>query len=103
MLSVRAPRLCLLLLALGCKRTPEIEEPSRPRGPEPTTAVMTAPPQPPAPTGDCVLSIPKNDAELPIFPTQDGLSEYSKSADGGDHFQMATVMQKHHAVLIASK
>jgi hypothetical protein len=103
MLSVRASRLCLLVLAIGCKRTPEIEEPSRPRGPEPTTAAMTAAPQPPAPSGDCVLSIPKNDAELPIFPTQDGLIEYGKSADGGDHFQMATVMQKQHAVLVASK
>src|SRR5688572_32934439 len=71
MLSARAPRLCLLLLAFGCKRTPEIEEPNRPRGPQPTTAVMTAPPQPPAPSGDCVLSIPKNTAELPIFPTLD--------------------------------
>lgn len=99
----RASCLCLLIISLGCKRTPEIEEPNRPRGPEPTTAVMTAAPDPVAAGGNCVLSIPKNSAELPLFPTVDGLIEYVQSAEGGDHFQMATVMQKRHALLVASK
>ena len=94
----------LVLLACSCRRTPEIEEPARQRGPEPTTAAMTAPPEPAEPVGvSCVLSIPKNSSEVTLFPTQEGLREFSQASSGGNDFQMATIMAKHHAILVDSK
>lgn len=95
--------LLAVLAALSCRRTPEIEEPARQRGPEPTTAAMTAPPEPAPGGASCVLSIPKNSAEVTLFPTEEGLREFSQASNGGNDFQMATIMAKHHAILVDSK
>jgi hypothetical protein len=93
----------LALAPCACKRTPEIEEPARQRGPEPTTAAMTAPPEPAQRRTPCVLSIPKNGSEVTLFPTEEGLREFSEASRGGNDFEMATVMAKHHAILVHTK
>jgi hypothetical protein len=95
------------LAVCGCKRTPEIQEPQRERGPEPTTAAMTAPPEPLAPptdSGSCALKIPENGEEVAVFPTEEGLRAFSEAAAGaGDQLKMAATMQKHHAFFVASR
>jgi hypothetical protein len=91
----------------GCKRTPEIQEPQPTRGPEPTTAAMTAPPEPlavPTENGPCSLKIPENGGEVAVFPTEEGLRAFSEAAAGtGDQFKMAATMQKHHAFFVAPR
>ena len=102
-LDFRLGAAALLIATCGCKRTPELQEPERVRGPEPSTAVMTAAPEPVKPGAKCVLSIPKNSAEVALFPTEAGLREFTKASSGGNDFEMATIMQKEHAVLVDTK
>jgi hypothetical protein len=96
-----------MIAACACKRTPELQEPARDLGPKPTTAVMTAPPEPLAPPSDaspCALKIPQNSEEVALFPTEAGLRAFSAASAGeGDEFKMATAMQSQHAFFVAAR
>lgn len=103
----RAASLLLMVAACGCKRTPELQEPAPDLGPKPTTAVMTAPPEPLAPPSDnspCALKIPQNGEEVALFPKEEGLRAFTEaSAGAGDEFKMAAAMQQHHAFFVAPR
>lgn len=100
---------CLLSMVLlcGCKRTPEIQEPERSRDGEPTTAAMTAPPEPlaaPTDNGPCTIKIPQDDEEVPVFPNERGLRVFSEaSAGAGDEAKMAAAMHEHRSFFVSAR